>query len=82
MRFDNVKGRNVCTFICGMSACDKTCCMQQVLGRCYSIADAWDKGSTRDRMDLLRVIKYRIKHGERTLKEAKKIGIVFKAEVV
>ena len=82
MRFDNVKGKDVCTFICGMSACNKDCCMIKVLGGCYSIEKAWDKGSARNRMDLLRVIKYRIERGERTLKEAEKIGIVFKAEVV
>lgn len=42
MRFDNVEGSKVCSFICGDSACNGTCCMQQVLGRCYSITEAWN----------------------------------------
>ena len=71
MRFDNVKGGEVCSFICGGSACDETCCMQQVLGRCYSM-----------REELLRVVKWRIEHGERTMQEAKDIGLRFGAEVV
>ena len=81
MRFDNVEGGKVCSFICSGSACNKTCCMQQVLGRCYSIAKAWDN-MPEMRTELLRVIKWRIDHGERTIAEAKNIGLRFGAEVV
>ena len=81
MRFDNVEGSKVCNFICGGSACNGTCCMQQVLGRCYSIARNWDS-IPETRADLLRVMKWRINHGERTMAEANKIGIYFRGTVV
>lgn len=81
MRFDNVKGGEVCSFICCGSSCDETCCMQQVLGRCYSISDAWNN-TPEMREELLRVVKWRIEHGERTMQEAKDIGLRFGAEVV
>lgn len=81
MRFDNVEGSKVCSFICGNSACNETCCMQQVLGRCYSISDAWDD-TPEMRAELLRVMKWRIDHGERTMAEANKIGVYFNAKVV
>mgnify|MGYP006993866391 CR=1 FL=1 len=81
MRFDNVEGVKVCSFICGDSVCNKTCCMQQVLGRCYSISDAWNN-TPETRAELLRVMKWRINHGERTMAEAKAIGLHFSAEVV
>lgn len=81
MRFDNVEGIRVCGFICGGSACNKTCCMQQVLGTCYSIAEAWDRKPEK-RAELLRVIRWRIDHGERTMAEANKIGLRFSVEVV
>lgn len=81
MRFDNVEGSKVCGFICGGSACNKTCCMQQVLGRCYSISDAWNN-TPETRADLLRVMKWRIDHGERTMAEANKIGVYFRGTVV
>lgn len=81
MRFDNVEGSKVCSFICGDSACNKTCCMVQVLGRCYSIAEAWDSRPEM-RAELLRVMKWRIDHGERTMAEANKIGVYFRGTVV
>ena len=81
MRFDNIEGSSVSGFICGGSACNDTCCMQQVLGRCYSIAEAWDNNPER-RAELLHVMRWRIDHGERTMEEANKIGLRFGAEVV
>lgn len=81
MSFDNVEGIRVCGFICGGSACNKTCCMQQVLGTCYSIAEAWDRKPEK-RAELLRVMRWRIDHGERTMAEANKIGLRFSVEVV
>lgn len=81
MRFDNVEGSKVCSFICGGSVCNNTCCMQQVLGRCYSITEAWNCDPER-RAQLLRVMKWRIDHGERTMAEANKIGVYFGAKVV
>ena len=55
--------------------------MQQVLGRCYPISDAWNN-TPEMREELLRVVKWRIEHGERTMQEAKDIGLRFGAEVV
>ena len=81
MRFDNVDGGKVCGFICGGSACNNTCCMIRVLGRCYSIAEGWDYDPEK-RAELLRVMKWRIDHGERTMAEANKIGVYFNAKVV
>ena len=81
MRFDNVEGSKVCAFICSGSACNETCCMQQVLGTCYSIAPAWDNFPER-RAELLRVMRWRVDHGERTMAEANKIGLRFSVEVV
>ena len=81
MRFDNVEGGMVCGFICVGSTCNSTCCMQQALGRCYSIAEAWNC-KPESRAELLRVMKWRIDHGERTMAEANKIGLRFSAEVV
>lgn len=81
MRFDNVEGGKVCSFICGNSTCNRTCCMQQVLGSCYSIAEAWDN-MPEMRAELLRVMKWRIDHGERTMAEANKIGVYFRGTVV
>lgn len=43
MRLDNVKGNDVCNFICGNSTCNKNCCMIKVLGRCYGISKVWDE---------------------------------------
>ena len=81
MRFDNVEGSRVCGFICGGSTCNETCCMQQVLGRCYSISEAWDRKPEK-RAELLRVMRWRIDHGERTMAEVNKIGLRFSVEVV
>lgn len=81
MRFDNVDGADVCSFICGGSACNYTCCMNQVLGQCYSIAPAWNDCPEK-RAELLRVMRWRIDHGERTMAEANKIGLRFSVEVV
>lgn len=81
MRLDKVRGRDVCTFICSGSFCDRNCCMQQVLGKCYSIAEAWE-GNPKQRKELLRVMRWRIDHGERTMAEANKIGVYFDAKVV
>lgn len=81
MRFDNVKGSDVCGFICGGSTCNRTCCMNRVLGHCYSIAPAWDDFPEK-RAELLRVMRWRIDHGERTVAEANKIGLRFSVEVV
>ncbi len=81
MRFDNVSGGDVCGFICGGSECSPTCCMNQVLGHCYYIAEAWDEYPER-RPELLRVMKWRIDHGERTVKQARAIGVHFGVKVV
>lgn len=81
MRFDNVKGSKVFGFICCGSTCNRTCCMQQVLGTCYPIAEAWNC-KPESRAELLRVMKWRIDHGERTMAEANKIGLRFSVEVV
>ena len=81
MRFDSVSGVDVCSFICSGSTCNYTCCMNQVLGRCYSITKARDCKPEK-RAELLRVMRWRIDHGERTMAEANKIGLRFSVEVV
>lgn len=79
MRYSDVSGNDVCNFICGDSTCGKDCCMHRVLGECFSIADAWGDGRYDD---LLRVMRWRVDHGERTAEELAKIGIQFKAVIV
>lgn len=81
MRLDNVGGADVCSFICGGSACNRNCCMNQVLGHCYSIAPAWNYYPEK-RAELLRVMKWRIDHDERTLAQANEIGVYFGVKVV
>ena len=81
MRFDNINGGDVVRFICGDSSCDENCCMNRVLGRCYDIKEAWDSGGIA-RNELVKVMCWRVKHGERTIKEAKDIGLRFSAKVL
>lgn len=81
MRFDNIDGAKVVCFICAGSPCGENCCMLRVLGRCYDIKKAWDYGGTA-RNELVKVMYWRVKQGERTIKEAKDIGLRFSAEVV
>ena len=81
MRFDNIDGADVVRFICGGSSCNEDCCMMRVLGRCYDIKKTWDSGEIA-RNKLVKVMYWRVKQGERTIKEAKDIGLRFSAEVV
>lgn len=81
MRLDKIKADDVCNFICGGSHCNETCCMIQVLGKCYAISEHWRMGEPY-RSELLRVIRWRIKHGERNLDEAEAIGVTFTGTVV
>lgn len=67
MRFDNIDGVDVVRFICLGSPCNEDCCMRRVLGTCY---------------DIVKVMRWRVEHGERTMQEAKDIGLRFGAEVV
>lgn len=79
MRYSDIPGDDVCRFICGGSTCAKICCMVQVLGRCFDITTAWEEGR---HDDLLRVMKWRVQHGEKTAEELARIGIRLKAVIV
>ena len=81
MRFDNIDGGDVVRFICGGSSCNEDCCMWRVLGTCYDIKKAWDSDESA-RESLVKVMRWRVEHGERTMQEAKDIGLRFGAEVV
>lgn len=81
MRFNNIDGMDVLNFICGNSPCNEICCMMRVLGRCYDIKRAWDSDENA-RESLVKVMRWRVDHGERTMAEANKIGLRFGAEVV
>ena len=81
MRFDNIDCWDVLRFICGDSPCNEDCCMWRVLGKCYDIKKAWNSGENA-RKSLVKVMRWRVEHGERTMQEAKDIGLRFGAEVV
>ena len=81
MCFDNIDGADVVRFICGGSSCNEDCCMWSVLGKCYDIKEAWDSGE-HARKSLVKVMRWRVEHDERTIQEAKDIGLRFSAEVV
>lgn len=81
MRFDNIDSADVVRFICGGSSCNEDCCMWRVLGACYDIKKAWNSGEN-VRKSLVKVMRWRVEHGERTMREAKDIGLRFSAEVV
>ena len=80
MRFDNVNSYDVVDFICRDSPCNKNCCMIQVFGRCFDIAEAWKAGHKRE--GLYRAMMWRVKHGERTMGELLEIGINPREEVL
>lgn len=81
MRFDNIDSADVVRFICGGSPCSEDCCMWRVLGACYDIKKEWDSGESA-RESLVKVMRWRVEHDERTIQEAKDIGLRFGAEVV
>ena len=81
MRFDNIDSADVVRFICGGSPCNEDCCMWRVLGACYDIKKEWDSGESA-REGLVKVMHWRVEHDERTIQEAKDIGLRFGAEVV
>ena len=81
MRFNNIDGADVVRFICGGSPCNEVCCMMRVLGTCYDIKEKWDSDESA-RESLVKVMRWRVEHGERTMQEAKDIGLRFGAEVV
>ena len=81
MRFDNIDGGDVVRFICAGSPCNEDCCMWRVLGKCYDIKKTWNSGENA-RKSLVKVMRWRVEHGERTMQEAKDIGLRFGAEVV
>lgn len=79
MRYSDVSSDDVCRFICGGSTCNKNCCMVQVLGRCFDITTAWEEGRYDE---LVRVMKWRVQHSEKTAEELLKIGIRIKAVII
>ena len=81
MRFDNIDSADVVRFICGGSSCNEDCCMWRVLGACYDIKKKWDSDESA-RESLVKVMRWRVEHDERTMQEAKDIGLRFGAEVV
>ena len=81
MRFDSIDSADVVRFICVGSSCNEDCCMMRVLGTCYDIKKAWYSGESA-RKSLVKVMRLRVEHGERTMQEANKIGLRFGAEVV
>lgn len=81
MRFDNIDSADVVRFICVGSRCSEDCCMWRVLGACYDIKKAWNSGESA-RESLVKVMRWRVEHDERTIQEAKDIGLRFGAEVV
>ena len=81
MRFNNIDSMDVLNFICGSSPCNETCCMMRVLGKCYDIKRTWDFDESA-RESLVKVMRWRVEHGERTIQEARNIGLRFSAEVV
>ena len=81
MRFDSIDSADVVRFICVGSSCNEDCCMMRVLGKCYDIKKAWNSGESA-RESLVKVMRWRVEHGERTMQEAKDIGLRFGAEVV
>ena len=81
MRFDNIDSADVVRFICGGSSCNEDCCMWRVLWKCYDIKKAWNSGESA-RKSLVKVMRWRVEHDERTIQEAKDIGLRFGAEVV
>ena len=81
MRFDGIDSADVVRFICVGSSCNEDCCMMRVLGKCYDIKKAWYSGESA-RESLVKVMRWRVEHGERTMQEAKDIGLRFGAEVV
>lgn len=81
MRFDNIDVGDVVRFICVGSPCNEDCCMWRVLGKCYDIKEKWNSGESA-RESLVKVMRWRVEHGERTMQEAKDIGLRFGAEVV
>ena len=81
MRFDSIDSADVVRFICVGSSCNEDCCMMRVLGTCYDIKKTWNSGESA-RKSLVKVMRLRVEHGERTMQEANKIGLRFGAEVV
>ena len=81
MRFDSIDSADVVRFICCGSSCNEDCCMMRVLGTCYDIKKAWNSDESA-RKSLVKVMRWRVVHGERTMQEAKDIGLRFGAEVV